>query len=239
MWPLIEVDDLVGATFLPSDGQASPSDIAQSLAKGARMHGAQLFEGVACHRLRHRGRPRRRRRDRPRPDRLRQGRDLRRHVGAAGRRHGRRQRPAAAGQASICHHREDRRRRRRRSRPSAIPTGAPISRRRSAGSSSAATSRTRSPGRPAMCPRISSSSCSTTTGIISSSIWSQALARDSGACHRRHQADDQRAGIASRPTAISSSAKPPKCKELLRRRRLQRLRHRLGRRGRLGARASG
>jgi 4-methylaminobutanoate oxidase (formaldehyde-forming) len=48
MWPIMEVGDLVGASFLPSDGQASPSDIAQSLAKGARMHGAKLLEGVAC-----------------------------------------------------------------------------------------------------------------------------------------------------------------------------------------------
>ena len=46
MWPLMNVDDLVGATFLPTDGQASPSDITQSLAKGARMHGAKLFEDV-------------------------------------------------------------------------------------------------------------------------------------------------------------------------------------------------
>jgi 4-methylaminobutanoate oxidase (formaldehyde-forming) len=46
MWPLMEVSDLVGASFLPTDGQASPSDIAQSLAKGARMNGAKLFEGV-------------------------------------------------------------------------------------------------------------------------------------------------------------------------------------------------
>ncbi|CAN5401861.1 FAD-dependent oxidoreductase [soil metagenome] len=46
MWPLMDVSDLVGATFLPTDGQASPSDIAQSLAKGARMHGAKIFEGV-------------------------------------------------------------------------------------------------------------------------------------------------------------------------------------------------
>ncbi len=46
MWPLMEVDDLIGASWLPTDGQASPSDITQSLAKGARMHGAQLFEGV-------------------------------------------------------------------------------------------------------------------------------------------------------------------------------------------------
>ncbi|MEX2319013.1 MAG: FAD-dependent oxidoreductase, partial [Bauldia sp.] len=48
MWPLIAVDDLVGATFMPSDGQASPSDITQALARGARTHGAKLFEGVAC-----------------------------------------------------------------------------------------------------------------------------------------------------------------------------------------------
>ncbi|WP_119272394.1 GcvT family protein [Taklimakanibacter deserti] len=46
MWPLMEVSDLVGASFLATDGQASPSDITQSLAKGARMHGAKLFEGV-------------------------------------------------------------------------------------------------------------------------------------------------------------------------------------------------
>ncbi len=46
MWPLLHVDDLVGASWLPTDGQASPSDITQSLAKGARMHGANLIEGV-------------------------------------------------------------------------------------------------------------------------------------------------------------------------------------------------
>ncbi|MBA3447403.1 MAG: FAD-dependent oxidoreductase, partial [Pseudaminobacter sp.] len=46
MWPLMNVDDLVGASWLPTDGQASPSDITQSLAKGARMHGAKLFEEV-------------------------------------------------------------------------------------------------------------------------------------------------------------------------------------------------
>ncbi|MEM7463014.1 MAG: FAD-dependent oxidoreductase [Pseudomonadota bacterium] len=46
MMPQLEVDDLVGASWLPTDGQASPSDITQSLAKGARMHGARIFEGV-------------------------------------------------------------------------------------------------------------------------------------------------------------------------------------------------
>ena len=46
MWPLMNVDDLVGASWLPTDGQASPSDITQSLARGARMHGARLHENV-------------------------------------------------------------------------------------------------------------------------------------------------------------------------------------------------
>ncbi len=46
MWPLLETSDLVGASWLPTDGQASPSDITQSLARGARMHGARVHEGV-------------------------------------------------------------------------------------------------------------------------------------------------------------------------------------------------
>jgi len=46
MWPLMDVSDLVGASWLPTDGQASPSDIAQSLAKGARMNGAKIVEGA-------------------------------------------------------------------------------------------------------------------------------------------------------------------------------------------------
>jgi sarcosine dehydrogenase len=46
MWPLMETSDLVGASWLPTDGQASPSDITQSLAKGARMHGAKIVEGA-------------------------------------------------------------------------------------------------------------------------------------------------------------------------------------------------
>ncbi|MGB4907478.1 MAG: FAD-dependent oxidoreductase, partial [Tabrizicola sp.] len=41
MWPLMDTSDLIGASWLPTDGQASPSDITQSLAKGARMHGAR------------------------------------------------------------------------------------------------------------------------------------------------------------------------------------------------------
>ena len=44
LWPLMEVGDVIGAAFLPTDGQANPSDITQALAKGARMHGVKIFE---------------------------------------------------------------------------------------------------------------------------------------------------------------------------------------------------
>lgn len=46
LWPLMDIGDVVGAAFLPTDGQASPSDIAQALAKGARNAGAKLVENT-------------------------------------------------------------------------------------------------------------------------------------------------------------------------------------------------
>ena len=44
LWPLMDISDLVGAAFLPTDGQVNPSDITQSLAKGARMRGVRIIE---------------------------------------------------------------------------------------------------------------------------------------------------------------------------------------------------
>ena len=44
LWPLMDIGDVVGAAFLPTDGQASPSDITQALARGARNNGAKLVE---------------------------------------------------------------------------------------------------------------------------------------------------------------------------------------------------
>ena len=44
LWPLMDVSDVIGAAFLPTDGQANPSDITQALAKGARMAGVKIFE---------------------------------------------------------------------------------------------------------------------------------------------------------------------------------------------------
>ena len=46
LWPVMDVSDLVGAAFLPTDGQANPSDITQSLASGARKGGVQIRENV-------------------------------------------------------------------------------------------------------------------------------------------------------------------------------------------------
>ena len=44
--PILRTDDLAGAVWIPGDGKANPTDLTQSLAKGARMRGATIFEGV-------------------------------------------------------------------------------------------------------------------------------------------------------------------------------------------------
>ncbi len=44
--PLLRTDDLAGAVWIPGDGKANPTDLTQSLAKGARMRGVQIREGV-------------------------------------------------------------------------------------------------------------------------------------------------------------------------------------------------
>ena len=46
LWPIMDIGDVVGAAFLPTDGQANPSDITQALAKGARSQGAIVIEEV-------------------------------------------------------------------------------------------------------------------------------------------------------------------------------------------------
>ena len=50
--PLLRTDDLSGAVWIPGDGKANPTDLTQSLAKGARMRGARIFEGVKVARIR-------------------------------------------------------------------------------------------------------------------------------------------------------------------------------------------
>ncbi|MCC0076983.1 MAG: GcvT family protein [Rhodobacter sp.] len=51
MYPHLNVGDVVGAVHLPLDGQCDPANIAMALARGARMMGAQLHEGVKVTRV--------------------------------------------------------------------------------------------------------------------------------------------------------------------------------------------
>ncbi|HYQ98970.1 MAG TPA: FAD-dependent oxidoreductase, partial [Casimicrobiaceae bacterium] len=44
--PILRTDDLAGAVWIPGDGKANPTDLTQSLARGARMRGATIAEGV-------------------------------------------------------------------------------------------------------------------------------------------------------------------------------------------------
>ncbi|MEL6234368.1 MAG: FAD-dependent oxidoreductase [Pseudomonadota bacterium] len=46
LYPHVDVSDVVGAVHLPGDGQCDPANIAMALAKGARMQGARIEEGV-------------------------------------------------------------------------------------------------------------------------------------------------------------------------------------------------
>ncbi|KIC47170.1 FAD-dependent oxidoreductase [Ruegeria sp. ANG-S4] len=43
-WPLIEVDDVIGAVWSPADGRVNPSEVALALSKGAKARGVQFFE---------------------------------------------------------------------------------------------------------------------------------------------------------------------------------------------------
>ena len=44
--PVLRTDDLAGGVWIPGDGKANPTDLTQSLARGARSGGAKIFEGT-------------------------------------------------------------------------------------------------------------------------------------------------------------------------------------------------
>ena len=56
MYPLAQLDDVVGGIHIPSDGHANAVDVTQALAKGARRGGAQVFEHIKVTAIRHDGR---------------------------------------------------------------------------------------------------------------------------------------------------------------------------------------
>ena len=43
-WPVMAVDDLLGALWLPGDGKVNPTDLTMALARGARAGGARIVE---------------------------------------------------------------------------------------------------------------------------------------------------------------------------------------------------
>ena len=45
-WPLLKVDDVLGAQFVPSNGQVNPMDVTSALIRGARLRGALAFENT-------------------------------------------------------------------------------------------------------------------------------------------------------------------------------------------------
>lgn len=45
-WPLLRIDDLEGAAWLPHDGKVIPKEIPVALAKGARSRGATILENI-------------------------------------------------------------------------------------------------------------------------------------------------------------------------------------------------
>ncbi|MGO1119915.1 GcvT family protein [Rhodovibrionaceae bacterium A322] len=46
LFPLISTDQVMGAAFIPSDGQIDPASICQAIAKGARQRGVTIKQGV-------------------------------------------------------------------------------------------------------------------------------------------------------------------------------------------------
>lgn len=50
-YPYLSLDGVVGGVFLAKDGQCNPVDVTQAYAKGARMGGAKVVEGVKVERI--------------------------------------------------------------------------------------------------------------------------------------------------------------------------------------------
>jgi heterotetrameric sarcosine oxidase gamma subunit len=48
LWPMAETSDLLRGFYVPAEGRADPHDVAMSLARGARMGGATIVEGVSA-----------------------------------------------------------------------------------------------------------------------------------------------------------------------------------------------
>jgi len=55
LFPIARTDDILAGFYVKEDGMANPVDITMALAKGARMQGATILEGVSCTGVLHKG----------------------------------------------------------------------------------------------------------------------------------------------------------------------------------------
>jgi len=55
LWPCAKFDDVIAAFYTAEDGRVNPVDLTMSLARGAKMHGARILEGVSVTGLSHEG----------------------------------------------------------------------------------------------------------------------------------------------------------------------------------------
>src|SRR5438876_5019627 len=53
-WPLLRIDDVLGAAWLPHDGKVVPKELALALAKGAQSRGAHVLENTRVLKVQHR-----------------------------------------------------------------------------------------------------------------------------------------------------------------------------------------
>lgn len=48
LFPLAKIDDVISGFYVKEDGRVNPVDVTMALAKGARMQGAKIFEGISA-----------------------------------------------------------------------------------------------------------------------------------------------------------------------------------------------
>jgi glycine cleavage system aminomethyltransferase T/glycine/D-amino acid oxidase-like deaminating enzyme len=51
LFPLAKVDDILAGYYVPDDGRVNPVDVTMAMARGARMHGAEIYENTRVARV--------------------------------------------------------------------------------------------------------------------------------------------------------------------------------------------
>ena len=105
IWPLCNMDGIIGAIQHPDDGYIQPADLTQALAKGARARGAEIYRNTTVTGIERTARRRMAGQDRQGRHHLRACRLGDRQLRAPDRRDGRARHPGHPGRASVHRHR--------------------------------------------------------------------------------------------------------------------------------------